>query len=181
MHFDSQRRRIHLHQGEIQVTTANDEVARPFIVTTDQGRIRVLGTRFLVREAGDHSRVSVLEHAVAIRPAAGAAQPTPVRAGQQARFSEEQTGPVEPITGRPAAWTRGQLIVSDWPLGRFLDELSRHHTGVLRYDDEVKNLRISGAFHLNNTDGILDNLAATLPVRIQRLTRYWARVKPRDP
>lgn len=37
----------------------------------------------------------------------------------------------------------------------------------------------AGAFHLQNTDATLDNLAATLPLRIRRLTPYWVRVEAR--
>jgi len=181
IHFDDQRRRIHLLQGEIQVTTAADETARPFLVTTGQGRIRALGTRFLVRLDDGASRVSVLEHAVSIRPAAAPEQASKVEAGYQARFTDQGVRPAEPITGHPAAWTRGQLIVSDWPLGRFLDELARYHEGILSYDDAAAALRLSGAFHLNDTDAILASLADTLPVRIRRFTPYWTRVEPREP
>jgi len=177
VHFDGQYRRIHLIRGEIQVTTAAGDRARPFIVTTDQGRVRALGTRFLVRSEGDTSRVSVLEHAVAIRPEATEAA-TRVDTGYQARFTEHRAGTVEPIAGQPEAWTHGQLIVSDWPLGRFLDELARHHTGVIGYNEATAELRISGAFHLDDTDAILASLADTLPVRIRRFTPYWTRVEP---
>jgi len=179
VHFDEQYRRIHLIRGEIQVTTAADDRGRPFIVTTDQGRIRALGTRFLVRSEDGASRVSVLEHAVVIRPAATDAT-TRIDAGHQARFTRHRAAAVEPIAGQPQAWTRGQLIVSDWALGRFLDELARHHPGVVGYTPATAELRISGAFHLDDTDAILASLADTLPVRIRRFTPYWTRVEPRD-
>jgi len=179
--FDDRHRRIHLLQGEIQVTTAPDAEARPFLVTTGQGRIRALGTRFLVRLEDGASEVSVLERAVAIRPAAAPESATRLEAGHRARFSEQRVGPAEPIAGHPGAWTRGQLIVSDWPLGSFLDELSRYHQGVLGYDKAAAGLRISGAFYIDDTHAVLDNLAATLPVRIRRFTPYWIRVEPRHP
>jgi len=181
VHFDDERRRIHLEQGEIRVTTAADDAARPFIVTTGQGRVRALGTRFLVRQDEDATRVTVMEHAVAIRPAAAPELATRVDTGFRARFTGQRVGRIEPIAGHPAAWTRGQLIASDWPLGRFLDELARYHEGVLSYDEAAAGLRLSGAFHLHDTDAVLDNLAATLPVRIRRFTPYWTRVEPREP
>lgn len=177
VHFDDRYRRVHLKRGEIQVTTAPDDAGRPFIVTTGQGRIRALGTRFLVRSNDDSSRVSVLEHAVAIRPAAAPEPAIRIGAGYRTRFTGRQVGPAEPITGHPAAWTRGQLIVSDWPLGRFLDELARYHEGILSYDAAAAGLRISGAFYLDDTNAVLDNLAATLPVSIRRYTPYWSRVE----
>ncbi|MCL7931389.1 FecR domain-containing protein [Halomonas llamarensis] len=178
VHFDDKQRRIHLRQGEIQVATAASDDKRPFFVTTAEGRVRALGTRFLVRRQGDQSRVTVLEHAVDIHPAQAQGAVTRLDAGYQAQFSDNQTTPPQPVTGRPAAWVQGQLIVSDWSLARFVEELSRHHKGVLSHDADVADLRISGAFHLHSTDALLDNLAGTLPVRIRRFTPYWVRVEP---
>lgn len=179
VHFNDRQRRIHLRQGEIQVATAASDDKRPFIVTTADGRVRALGTRFLVRKKDDHSRVTVLAHAVEIRPAKATDSATRLDAGYQTQFTAHQTTRPEPVSGRPAAWTQGQLVVSDWPLARFLAELSRHHEGVLSHDAAVAELRISGAFHLHDTDALLDNLAATLPLRIRRFTPYWVRVEAR--
>ena len=178
--FNQNQRLIYLRQGEIQVTTAPDQhqhQQRPFIVITKQGRIRALGTRFLVRREGGYSRVSVLEQAVEIAPAATPGQTSRLRAGQQVRFNRAGLEPVRPLSSHSAAWTQGQLIVSDWALGKFLDELSRHRKGIIRYDDTSAALRISGAFHLDNTDALLDNLAATLPIRIRRFSPYWVQVE----
>ena len=179
--FDQDRRRIYLRQGEIHAQTAHKQDARPFSVITGQGEIRALGTRFLARREGDHSHVAVLERAVEITPAAAPGQTTRLKAGQQARFSDSEAGPIQPITGRPAAWTRGQLIIRDWPLGAFLDELARYRRGVLGYDEASAALRISGVFHLENTDALLDNLAITLPIKIRRFSPYWVQVEMTRP
>ena len=181
VHFDAQHRRIHLRQGEIHVTTAHDMQSRPFTVTTGRGQIRALGTRFLVRSEDAYDRVSVLEHAVEIRPASAPDRVKRLDAGKQTCFSAQSVDPATLIAGKPDAWTRGQLIVSDWSLGQFLDELSRYHPGILSYDDATAGLQISGAFHLGEIDAVLNNLAATLPVRIQRFTPYWTRVEPVNP
>lgn len=69
------------------------------------------------------------------------------------------------------------LIASDWRLEDFLAELSRYRPGRLVCDEQVADLRLSGAFHLNDTDVVLENLANTLPVRLRYLTRYWVRVE----
>jgi len=176
--FDGRQQQVRLLTGEIQITTATGQGQRPFVVITDHGRVRALGTRFTVRSDNGASRVSVLEHAVEVRSATNA-PPVRVEAGLQVRFTPDRIDRPEAITGHPAAWTRGQLIVSDWPLGRFLDELSRYHHGMLVYDPAVAEMRISGAFHIADTDAVLDNLATTLPLRIRRLTPLWTRVEPR--
>ncbi|MNG23381.1 fec operon regulator FecR [compost metagenome] len=76
------------------------------------------------------------------------------------------------------AWTRDMLVADDWRLGDFIAQLQRYRSGHLGCDPAVAALRISGAFHLGNTDTVLDNLTSTLPVRIRRFSRYWVSVEP---
>ena len=139
------------------------------IVIAKQGQIRALGTHFLVRREGGYNHISALEQAVEITPAATHAQTLRLEAGQQTRFNRNGFEQIRPLSGRPAAWAQGQLIVSDWALSEFPDELSRHRRGLIGYDDASAALRISGAFHLDNIDALLDNLAATLPVTVRPL------------
>lgn len=177
--FSERMREIYLHCGEIAVETAADPMARPFVVHSAQGSIRALGTRFLVRSDEDRTRVDVLQHAVEIRPADAPDQPLRLEAGQQVWFSAAQTEPVTPIPRNADAWVNGLLVVSDWRLEAFVDELSRYHPGHLSVHPAVAGLRISGMFQLGQPDSVLDNVAATLPVRVRRFTRYWARLEPR--
>jgi transmembrane sensor len=177
VNYGEHLRELALHDGEIRVTTAKDGANRPFIVHTPHGSVRALGTTFTVRSEGDSSRVDVLEHAVEIRPADSANSPRRLDAGQRMIFTGTRAEDARPLPPNADAWTRGLLIVSDWPLARFLGELARYRKGFLGCDSSVENLRISGAFHLNDTDVVLDNLANTLPVQIRYLTRYWVRVE----
>ena len=87
-------------------------------------------------------------------------------------------GAVLPLEAGTGAWSGGQLVVSGWPPGGVIDELSRYRPGHLVCDPAVAGLRVSGAFQLGDTDRVLDNLSGTLPVRINRFTRYWATVEP---
>ena len=65
------------------------------------------------------------------------------------------------------------MVAQDQPLGHFLRELSRYRPGVLRWDDTLEPLRITGSFRLDNTDRILTLLAASLPLEVHMRTRYW--------
>lgn len=69
------------------------------------------------------------------------------------------------------------LTVIDWRLGDFITELSRYRPGVLRCDPGIAHLRLSGAFRIDNTDTILENLSQSLPVTVRFITRYWATVE----
>jgi transmembrane sensor len=175
--FGPQLRDVRLLSGEILIETARDALARPFVVHTPEGSIRALGTRFVVRREAGQTRVSVQEHAVEVRPAGLPATAVRVEAGQQLGFDEVRLGDVLLATPHADAWSRDMLVVSDWALEDFVAELQRYRLGHLGCDGSVGRLRISGAFHLGDTDTILDNLTATLPVRIRRFSRYWASVE----
>lgn len=174
--YSAQVRQVNLLDGEILIETARDALDRPFVVHTAQGSIRALGTRFIVRREGGASRVCVLEHAVEVRCVNGL-QAVRVEAGQQLMFSADQAGPVQQAAIQADAWTRDMLVASDWRLADFIAELQRYRPGHLGCAEGIGGLRISGAFHLGDTDIVLDNLTTTLPVRIRRFSRYWTRVE----
>jgi transmembrane sensor len=176
--YSENLREVRLLSGEILIETAHDERARPFVVHTADGSIRALGTRFVVRREADHTQVCVQEHAVEVRAAILAGPAVRVNAGQQLSFRQDEVDPVQRANPQADAWTRDMLVVNDWPLADFVMELQRYRPGHLGCDPAIAALRISGAFHLGDTDTILDNLTSTLPVRIRRFSRYWARVEP---
>ncbi|MGL4316026.1 MAG: FecR domain-containing protein [Pseudomonas sp.] len=176
--YGERLREVQLLQGEVLVQTAPDPQSRPFVVHTGQGSIRALGTRFLVRRDGERTQVRVLEHAVEVRTQAAPQAPVRIAAGQQLWFSANACAALEPLDAYADAWTRGMLVVSDWPLPRFIDELARYRPGLLGCDPALAALRISGAFQLADGDALLDNLSSTLPLRIHRISRYWVRVEP---
>jgi transmembrane sensor len=64
-------------------------------------------------------------------------------------------------------------------LGDVITELARYRPGVLRCDPAVAAMLTSGALSLTDTDTALTLLSSTLPLRIERRTRYWITVVPR--
>jgi len=178
--FGANERRVRLLRGEIHVVTAADPhpLPRPFIVDTRCGSIAPLGTRFDVRQEAEAVRVAVFEGAVELRPAAVPAAARILRAGESARFDAGGVDQPAPLDRGADAWRQGVLLADGMPLGDFLAELGRYRSGHLGCDAAVAGLRISGAFPLADTDRVLDAVARVLPVRIERFTRYWARVKP---
>lgn len=180
--FNQDERLVILRRGEIQVETGHtpEYAARPFIVATEHGRMRALGTRFVARRESGLTRISVQEGAVEIRPAAGAAVRV-LQAGQKTSFSADRVD--APVAGgrHADAWTRGILYASDMPLGEFAAELARYQRGLLRCDPAVAQLRISGAFQLNRIGAVLEALPRSLPVGVAYRTRYWVTIIPREP
>ena len=178
IHFDSRQRLIQLLRGEIIVQTAKDPAQRPFMVQTAQGRVRALGTRFSVRQLPEQTRVGVLEAAVEVSPQRHADHALRLETGQQVTFDRDRVGSARPLPAGSTAWVQGMLSVDDWRLGDFIEELGRYRPGVLHCAAEVHGLRISGAFRIDDTDTVLENLGKSLPVKVRYLTRYWASIEP---
>lgn len=185
--FDGEQRLVRLRSGEILIDTAPDKVAadhpsyRSFVVETAQGRVRALGTHFIVRQDEQRSRVAVMEGAVEIRPTDNASASLVVQAGRQTTFSINRIDAIEAIDPQVDGWSRGILYAKDMRLDDFVAELGRYRPGLLRCDPSVADLRISGAFQLRDTDPVLRSLPNALPVEVLYRTAYWVtivRAKP---
>ncbi|MGE7992504.1 FecR domain-containing protein [Pseudomonas sp. NPDC089554] len=175
IHFDAGQRLIQLRQGEILVETAKDR--RPLSVRTAAGDILALGTRFSVRQQAGMSHVAVAAHAVQVRPS-HIAESVRVDAGYSLSFSADHTEPLRPLPPDALAWARGMLVSVDWRLGDVVEELARYRPGHLGCSRQVAEMRLSGAFSLDDTDIALASLEDALPVRVRRLTRYWVQLEP---
>jgi transmembrane sensor len=177
--FDDTQRLIRLRAGEVLIQTAKDTAShpRPFIVQTEQGSVRALGTRFIVRQREAATDVSVLEHAVEVR-AFGIAEPVIIDAGYSGSFGKTEIAALTPLANHAnaSAWTQGVLIADKQRLEEFIAELGRYRPGILRCDPAVADLRISGVFQTSDTDQALNILQETLPVAVQSRTRYWVTV-----
>ncbi|MFH0133766.1 FecR domain-containing protein [Variovorax sp. VaC1] len=184
--MNASRRVVRLREGEILVETAKHRGlrvdaqvdARPFTVETDHGRIVALGTRFTVRRDGDRTAVTVLEDAVEIRASEAPEQAVVLRAGQQVGFTRGRIDTPRQADPASAEWAQGSLVVNDWRLGDVVAELSRYRRGRLACDPAVEDLRVSGAFPLQDTDKALAVIARSLPVRVFAMTRYWVTLGP---
>ncbi|MCY1509429.1 Protein FecR [compost metagenome] len=143
------------------------------------GTLEALGTRFSVcKEAGGATHSAVLEGAVRITPERAAARVLP--AGQQARFTADGIDDFRPTDASVLAWTQGMLLADGMRLADFCAELSRYRPGLLQCDAAVAELRVSGAFPLADTDGVLRMLVSTYPVdAATRLRGYWVTLVPR--
>ncbi|MGF6394614.1 FecR domain-containing protein [Pseudomonas plecoglossicida] len=173
--FDAGRRLIQLHQGEILVDTAKD--LRPFSVRTLAGDILALGTRFSVRQDAASTQVVVAAHAVEVRTRRSSER-VRIESGYGMRFSADSVGPLRALPADALAWVQGMLVSIDWRLGDVVHELARYRPGYLGCNAQVAELRLSGAFNLDDTDLALLSLEDALPIRARRITRYWVRLEP---
>lgn len=184
--YSDLQRRIVLLAGEILVETGAKADGRALVIETRDGSVTPRGTRFTVRrtsrstDAG--SLVAVNEGAVRIQPTrASAATLTEIGAGWQIGFDRDQAGAATRLRESRQAWTDGMLVAERQRLADLLAELDRYRPGRLRCAPEVADLRITGTWPLvgvDATDRILSSLERRLPVRVQRISPYWAVVGP---
>ncbi len=173
--YSASTRLLRLLQGEVLLDTAKDP--RPLLLDTRHGRLQALGTRFSVREGEGFIQLSVFAGAVRIEPSPVRAAQV-LQAGQQVRFSTSGISASEPADPARQAWSRGVLLANDRRLGDFIAELADYVPGYLGCDPRVADLRLVGAYPLGDTGRILDALAGSLPIRVNRRLPWWVTVEP---
>lgn len=179
LQYDSQQRRIRLLRGEVLVDVAHDST-RPFIVATEQGEVRALGTRFVVTRRDGATLVTMLESRVAAT-ASGNPQALEVNAGEQARITRHDVQMTTTVDTRSVedAWRHHQLVVRDQPLPAVLDQLARQFPGHMQFDREaLADLRVSAVLPLDDSDRALNLLAEALPLQIREFTPWLRVVSP---
>jgi len=180
--FDAEQRLIRLRTGEIMVQTAVDPSSkpRPFLVATAQGSMQALGTRFSVREGESRTHLAVLEGAVKIVLAGNRqTQPMVINAGQRTDFSAQTFAKVSPTDRNVGAWTQGMLMADNMRLADFAAELARYRRGFVRCDPAIAELRVSGAYPINETSRTLNMLAQTYGIKVSgHLGGYWITLSP---
>ncbi len=199
--FDPQRRTLRLRAGEVAIDTAQPAIgqakdARPFVVLTPHGELQALGTRFLVRLEAHGAQLTVLQDAVAARPATcgspaqpasatgpGCAEQRVVRQGQTALLQADQVQAPIPASPDADAWRDGVLVFNNARLADVVAEFARHRTGHLGVHPSLADRRVSGTFPLADPDHALQALLLGLsspaaPLRLRRFTPWWVDIEP---
>lgn len=176
LHFTEQERGIELLRGEASFDVVPDP-DRPFTVRSNGLSIRAVGTRFFVRADGSENPVGVAEGRVDVSAAGHRAI---VTAGEAVKISADTTLSVTTAdVERRMAWRDGRLIFAGQPLSTVLAELDRYRHGrILLMEYRLGERRVTGAFDLHDTDEALDVLAATMGVRVRRLSPLLVLVGP---
>ncbi|ANN77352.1 FecR family protein [Bordetella flabilis] len=167
--FAGSARNVRLMEGAITVSVARDP-NRPFIVTTEQGSVRALGTRFMVRQQARRSLVVVHEHEVEIETLAKAR--AVVGAGMGARFDGARIDSPRAELVADAAWETGWIAVRNRPLAEVIAALRPYRSGMLRLSMAAGGLLVTGQFPLDDTDATLKALEQSVPVVIRRITPW---------
>lgn len=146
-HRDGRQRTVMFARGEAFFDVASDP-AHPFVVTTDFGSVRVLGTEFLVAYKGDSVVITVREGKVGVTPlrAPDSMQPTATLvANQQVVMSSAGVrGPVAVDAERESMWVRNWYEPHGELVCEIVQQLNQRHDAEIVVDDpQVCRMRIS--------------------------------------
>ncbi|KAA8735664.1 DUF4880 domain-containing protein [Acinetobacter qingfengensis] len=179
--FNEHVRKIELLQGEIYIHTAKQVAThyRPFIVTTDNGSIQALGTRFSVRQnhSDQDTTVNIYQHAVAIQPIQSNVPKKTITQGQSIQFNQHHYGHTQKLQQAQPYWMQHLLVVDNKRLDQVLTEIYRYQTGTYFMDSQIKNIRVSGVFSLKNPKQSIETLAKTYHLQLDYYSQYILHVK----
>jgi transmembrane sensor len=170
--IDRNGRRVRLASGEA-FFAVHKEAARPFIVETPAGSVRVTGTQFNVRaETAAPLEVTVVEGSVQVRPADSAGRPgATVWLGAGDQLSAGPDGvDVRALSANALddalAWRQGQIVFADVPLRAALARFARYHGRGITATAATADMRVGGRYSLDDLDGFLASLPDILPVPV---------------
>lgn len=177
--YSSDQRVIQLQRGEIWVDVAADR-NRPFVVETEFGTAKALGTQYAVSLKPTEMDVVVTESLVKVcgfEPSAAEVSGTwcvDTSEGYRTRVEDGNvSGPEAVDKDVLTAWLQGRLVVNNWPLANVLDELKRYQPGVIHYNrNQISKIKVSGVFPLDDPHQALSILSKNLPIQIKSYTRF---------
>lgn len=171
----SDHRGVKILSGEAYFEVQPDK-NRPFIVTTEQGTVKVVGTRFSVK-TGAATQVDVESGIVVCAGQQGNSRQ--LTAGQHTRITKQDVAAITPIDASLAfAWLKGRLVFQDQPLEEVINELDRYHRGaIVITDPKLAQTRITGNYKLEDTAEIIRTLAEITGARVINLSPYLTILK----
>lgn len=162
--FTRGERRVTLAEGEAIFDVAKNP-DRPFTIDAGRYDVRVVGTRFDVRNRPEGLSVAVDHGVVEVRPDAGGRI---YRLHHGQRFKVGQDG--QPVLGavdtsEVFAWRSGRMIYRNEPLSAVVADLNRQfHQPIRVADARLKDMPITGVLVLDNQADVVHRLTLMLPV-----------------
>ncbi|MBI5426155.1 MAG: FecR domain-containing protein [Opitutae bacterium] len=166
--FTRTERRVRLASGQAFFTVTPD-AARPFLVETPDGTVRVTGTAFDVLAAPATLHVTVASGKVRVRPLR--AEPVDLLPGSQLAIDGDnivQRTLDAAALERALAWRQGLAIFAGTRLDEALALLARYHGRTFHAAPEVAARTVGGRFSLDDLDGFFSGIEDSLQVKVRR-------------
>ena len=166
--FAPDRRRVTMGDGEVIFDVAAD-ARRPFEIEAAGQVVRVVGTRFDVRNRPDGLAVVVARGVVQVRRAAASGDTHTYELHPGDRFELATGGAAAVGTTDPDeafGWRVGRMVYRDAPLSRVVADLNRQFKIPIRIEDaQLEHRPISGVLVVDDQDAVLRRLALMLPIK----------------
>jgi transmembrane sensor len=171
--YSGTRREVALLAGQafFQVVSAPE---RPFVVAAGDVRVSVTGTAFDVRSLEGGVTVAVQSGTVEVALDRGDRLAATLTRGQ--RFSVGRDGQIAKSQVAPddvGSWRERRLVVDGATLGEVVEELGRHHAGMIVLRDRtLADRRITGVFDLRRPVEALQAIVRTQHGSVTEITPY---------
>ncbi|ETI61045.1 FecR family protein [Marinomonas profundimaris] len=162
-----------LDDGEVFLDVST---TTPYQIETQEGVISFQQGQLAIRRTDDITRISLFSGRNIQLHGRQMQVPLSIKPGESMAFNAINSSTMSPANPNSIGWVTGKLMAQRMPLTDFIHELSRYRKGVLRVSPELSQLAVTGVFSLSNTDQILHQLEATLPIHVYQLTPYWVSV-----
>ncbi|WP_455823502.1 FecR family protein [Pseudomonas graminis] len=164
-------RHIRLLRGEGFFEVTKDP-ARPFVVESGDGWVKVVGTQFSVARRDAQTRVQVAQGKVQVSTGGGA--PVYLEPGRAVEYQGQQLAEVHAFDAASGfAWRQRQLVFRQQPLSDVVSELNRYWPGkTLVLGEALRNRVVSGVFEIDKPDAVIKALEYTLNLRAEHYTPY---------
>ena len=180
-------RHVRLGDGEAYFVVTKDK-ARPFIVDTSAGSVRVTGTIFDVRtEPGGEMDVTVVEGNVQVQliPAVDPAHPSvaTLRAGDSLSVRARALSSLTPLSpgalGDALAWRQGMVVYDGVPIRELAERYARFNAKKITVAPAIGGFRMLGRSSLDDLPAFYAAIGAAMPdVRVTTGTDGATRISP---
>ncbi len=169
--FSKDKRSISL-KGEAYFDVAHD-AAHPFVITSDNVCIEVLGTSFYVNTNGPDGKVEVVltKGKVAVYYADKPDQRVVLAPGERVEFPRANADFTKTVNTDEnyMAWKTKKIVFSDQPLSSIINQLNKvYHADISVSQPKLGDCRMTATFDNQELDAVLNVIAATLDVDIHK-------------
>lgn len=157
--FSTAERRVRLLRGTAFFSVT--KTGTPFVVETEGGEVRVLGTQFDIRRDGAGSIVTLAEGSVEVDAEAGHAALKP---GEQIKLEGGGMSSVRLADLDAAlAWRDGRFVFNEARLADVVAEIGRYRGGrIVIADNKLADWIVSGSLPLDDPDEALKSLQSSV-------------------
>lgn len=150
--FTDAARTVEVTEGQAMFDVAKD-ASRPFVVSSGDVEVTVLGTRFDVYRRGEATTITVVEGRVSAKGKAGEA--VLLSAGEQITVAAKRVEkPHRANVASVTSWTQRRLIFNAMPLGQVAAELNRYNRRqMIVSSPSAASFKVSGVY--SSTDPAL--------------------------